>query len=96
MNEKNNLAAVVHYYKKKYRISYRLMAKALTENMVNASISYQSIFNWGKNNTEPNTRFLLLCLKAYMDWRRQFAIDCLEAKLPEVFEKVDNGIRLLV
>jgi len=29
---------------------------------------------------------LLVCAVAYKDWRRSWAIDCLKAKLPEVFE----------
>jgi hypothetical protein len=44
------------------------------------------VTNWCSGKTSPSTDFLLICAVVYTDYRRAWAIDCLKAKLPEVFE----------
>jgi hypothetical protein len=90
------VALVTEEYRKREGLTYRAFADAITEHMVNVSISHPTIINWEKGCTEPPTDFLLLCLVIHQDWRRQFAIDALAAKLPEVFMRAGNGIRLLI
>ena len=97
MNEtRNPLSQVTSSYRKKLDLTYRSFAEALNEHLVNTGISHQSIANWEKGITDPTTDFLLVCLVVHEDWRRQFAIDCLVAKLPEVFERVDGTIHMMV
>jgi transcriptional regulator with XRE-family HTH domain len=98
MNETTNLEAiVVNRYRTSLRMSYRTFADALNKHLVNTSVTYMAVMNWEKGINEPSTDFLLICLVVYprSDWRNQFAMDALVAKLPEVFERYDGGLRIL-
>lgn len=66
-------------------MTHQQFADALTASLVNTNISRVSVTNWANGKTEPSTDFLLVCISAYTDWRRQFANDCLKIKLPETF-----------
>jgi len=97
MNESINPTAIVtSEYRERLDLTYRAFAEALNEHLVNMSISHVTIMNWEKGITDPNERFVLTCLVAYRDWRRQWAIDVLCGTLPEVFERENNNIRMLV
>ena len=96
MNETTNLLAIVaSEYRKRRGMTYRAFAEALTEHLVNTSISHASVMNWEKGMTEPSTDFLLTCLVVHNDWRAEWAIDCLCAKLPAVFDRNIDG-RLII
>lgn len=96
MNETTNpISLLTIKYRKNVEESYRGFAESLTEHLVNTGISHVSVQNWEKGMTDPNTDFLLICLVVHQDWRRQWAIDCLCAKLPEVFERVDDRLQIL-
>jgi transcriptional regulator with XRE-family HTH domain len=98
MNETTNpIALVTIKYRKDKDMTYRAFAGELGAKTVNLSISHASIMNWEKGMTEPGTDFLLRCLVIHekSDWRHQYAIDCLQAKLPDVFERVNGSIRIL-
>lgn len=97
MNESKFPAAVVTAeYRQKLNLTYRAFADALNQSLRNTSTTHASVMNWEKGITDPDTTFVLACLVAYADWRRQWAIDVLCRALPEVFERVDSRIRLLV
>lgn len=97
MNESNFPAAIVtSEYRERLGLTYRAFADALNEWMINLSISHVTIMNWEKGITDPNERFVLTCLVVYQDWRRQWAIDVLCSTLPEVFERENSSIRMLV
>ena len=70
-------------------MTHQQFADALTQSLVNTGISRVSVTNWANGKSEPSTDFLLSCVVAYTDWRRQFANDCLKIKSPEAF---DSGI----
>jgi transcriptional regulator with XRE-family HTH domain len=70
-------------------MTHQQFADALTQSLVSTGISRVSVTNWANGKSEPSTDFLLQCVAAYGDWRRQFANDCLRIKLPETF---DSGI----
>lgn len=98
MNETTNpVAIVINKYRTRMDLTYRAFAEALNQHLVNTSVTYATVMNWEKGQTEPGTDFLLICLVVYPkgDWRTQFAIDALAAKLPEVFERHDGGLRIL-
>lgn len=97
MNETTNPSAIVTgKYRKRLGMTYRSFADALNEHLINTGISHTSVANWEKGITDPSTDFLLVCMVAHSDWRRQFAIDCLCAKLPEVYERDETGrLRML-
>jgi len=89
------LAQITNTYRRAVDQTYRGFAELLNEHLVNTNITYASVMNWERGMTVPNTDLLLVLLMVHGDWRRQFAIDCLCAKLPEVFERADGGIRIL-
>jgi hypothetical protein len=70
-------------------LTHEKFADAITESLVNTNVSRVAVTNWTNDKSEPNTDFLLICLVAYSDWRRVWALDCLKVKLPEVF---DSGV----
>jgi len=63
----------------------RSFAEALTQS-VRSNLTHASIHNWRRGKQEPETDFLLQCLIAYSDWRQDWALEMLQAKLPEVFD----------
>lgn len=79
-----NVAVVVEQALDREGLTLRGMAEKLTES-VKVEISHESVHGWRRGSSEPRTDFLLQVLIAYSDWRRDFALACLEAKLPEVF-----------
>ena len=100
MNETTNPTAIVtqRYRQDLKRMTYRAFAEALNEKQVNGSVSHATVMNWEKGMTEPDTDYLLrlMVIHPVGDWRRQFAIEVLQAKLPEVFERTNNGMRILI
>jgi transcriptional regulator with XRE-family HTH domain len=84
-------AIVTNQYRTRLGLTYRAFAEALNERLMNTSVTHSTVMNWEKGLTEPETDTLLVCLVAYNDWRMQFAIDCLCAKLPEVYERDETG-----
>ena len=67
-------------------LTQQQFADEITASLVNTNISRVSVTNWCNGKSSPSTDFLLLCAIAYKDWRRTWAMTCLKAKLPEVFE----------
>ena len=97
MNETTNPTSIVTAaYRKRLDLTYRAFADAMNAHLVNTSVTHASVINWEKGMTDPNTDFLLTCLVVHQDWRRQWAMDCLCAKLPEVFERINATIRILI
>lgn len=66
-------------------------ADALNASLRNTGVSRVSVSNWLNGKYEPETDFLLLVMMVYNDWRMEWAIRCLCAKLPEVFALDDQG-----
>lgn len=86
MNGINNRGTqVTAIYRKQQDMTYRAFADALNEHLVNTSVAHATVMNWEKGCTEPSTDFLLTCLVVYTDWRADWSVECLCAKLPEVF-----------
>ena len=98
MNETTNPTSLVtSEYRKRLVLTYRAFADALNEHLVNTSVSHVSVANWEKGMMDPNTDFLLniLTVHAPESWQTQWAIDCLCAKLPVVFDR-DEERKLLI
>jgi hypothetical protein len=70
-------------------MTHEKFANALNESLRNTGVTRTAITNWSNDRAEPNTDFLLICMTAYSDWRREWALECLKVKLPEIF---DSGI----
>jgi predicted XRE-type DNA-binding protein len=66
-------------------------ADAMNASLRNTGVSRVSVSNWLNGKYEPMTDFLLLVMMVYSDWRMEWAIDCLCAKLPEVFARNQHG-----
>ena len=78
--------AVVRQYLEASGATQGKFAEALNESLLNTNVSRVSVSYWLNGKYEPETDLLLILLVVYSDWRKNFAIDCLMAKLPEVFE----------
>lgn len=86
MEEPVKVSNVMKAYIDSYKLTQEKFAVQLTESLVNTNISRVSVTNWSNGKSLPSTDFLLLCAVVYDDWRRSWAMACLRAKLPEVFE----------
>lgn len=86
MQEEVKVSDVMKVYMKSYGLTQQEFADELTASLVNTNISRVSVTNWCNGKSSPSTDFLLVCAVAYEDWRRSWAMSCLKAKLPEVFE----------
>lgn len=91
MNEEKTIADVVKQYRERQGLSQEKLIEALTEGLINVNYTRQAVSRWEKKLDEPNTDFLLLVMMVYADWRMQWAIDMLCAKLPEVFTRDQHG-----
>ena len=86
MQEDAKISDVMKAYMESYSLTQQKFADGLTASLVNTNISRVSVTNWCNGKSSPSTDFLLVCAVAYEDWRRSWAMSCLKAKLPEVFE----------
>ena len=86
MQEALKIEDVMKAYMDSYSLTQEKFASQLTASLVNTNISRVSVTNWCNGKSSPSTDFLLVCAVAYEDWRRSWAMSCLKAKLPEVFE----------
>lgn len=86
MQETVKIATVMKSYMDSYGLTQEKFAAQITASLVNTNISRVSVTNWCNGKSSPSTDFLLVCAVAYEDWRRSWAMSCLKAKLPEVFE----------
>jgi len=77
---------VVRRYLDASQLTQDKFAEALNESLINTNVSRVSVSHWLNGKYEPETDLLLVLLCVYGDWRLRFAVDCLTAKLPEVFE----------
>lgn len=89
MQEPIKIADVMKAYMDQYNLTQEKFAAQITSSVVNTKISRVSVTNWCNSKSSPSTDFLLLCAIVYKDWRRSWAMACLKAKLPEVF---DSGV----
>jgi hypothetical protein len=86
MQEQNKVKDVMKAYMDSYNLTQAEFAAQITASLVNTNISRVSVTNWCNSKSSPSTDFLLVCAVVYEDWRRSWAMSCLKAKLPEVFE----------
>lgn len=85
MNEELKVKDVMQAFKARQTLTHQQFADAVTDSLKNTEISRVSVTNWCNGKSSPDTDFLLICAVAYVDWRRSWAMECLKAKLPEVF-----------
>jgi hypothetical protein len=86
MQENYTVKNVMKTYMDAYGLTQQKFADSITQSLVHTDISRVSVTNWCGGKSSPSTDFLLVCAAVYEDWRRAWAVDCLKAKLPEVFE----------
>ena len=73
-------------------VTQEQFGEMLVEGLVNVPLSRTSVSSWENGKYEPDSDLLwALAVRHYgtRDWRLLFAMQCLRAKLPDVF---DNGI----
>jgi len=86
MKDEITINQITKSYLKSLALTQDKFASSITESLKNTEISRVSITNWVNGKSSPSTDFLLVCAIAYSDWRSRWAIKCLSAKLPEVFD----------
>ena len=77
------------------KVTQEHFAELVIEGLINVSVSRGSVVAWENGKYDPPTDLLLILIARYHgtnDWRRTFAMECLKAKLPEVF---DSGVIVL-
>ena len=84
--QETKVKEVMKAYMESYELTQEKFAAQITASLVDTNISRVSVTNWCNSKSSPSTDFLLLCAVVYDDWRRSWAMSCLKAKLPEVFE----------
>ena len=89
MQEAIKVTEVMKAFLESYNLTQEKFAEQITASLVNTEISRVSVTNWCNGKSSPSTDFLLLCAVVYRDWRKTWAVSCLKAKLPEVF---DSGL----
>jgi len=70
-------------------ISQQEFGEMLVEGLVNVPLSRNSVSSWENERYEPDDGLLwALVVRHYgtSDWRLRFAMQCLQVKLPDVFE----------
>jgi transcriptional regulator with XRE-family HTH domain len=80
-------------FQREQMLTQRAFAAKLTESL-KEDISHVTVMHWLNGRTEPQTDLLFQTASLYEDWRRTWAIECLRAKLPEVFDDADVLERL--
>jgi DNA-binding XRE family transcriptional regulator len=91
MSETVKVENVVKKYRQARTMTQEQFSDALSHSLVNTGLSRVAVTNWESGKSEPGTDFLLMVMMVYSDWRMEFAIDCLCAKLPEVFVRDERG-----
>ena len=82
-----NFQEVVKEYRRIQGLSVRGFAEKLTEELVNISVSGETISKWENDpNRAPDLYLFFNCITTYTDWRRSFAVDALMALMPQVFK----------
>jgi len=67
-------------YKYRAGMSYRTFSAKLSEIV---PVSYQAVANWETGESVPLTEMLLILYIRATDWRKQFASDCLAARISD-------------
>jgi len=57
----------------------------------NKPYSFSAFSRWENGLDEPSTDWLLLVITVFQDWKREFGINCLCAKLPEIYARDERG-----
>lgn len=86
----SRISQIVRAYRAEQGLTLRGMANALKDQLREtrfANLSAQAIGLWEKG-TNPFPVFLLRVSRTYDDWRREFALDCLAAMEPDLYEPV--------
>jgi hypothetical protein len=87
MND-NSIAWVVMKYLVHQGLTLRDFAAALSQDLGDGfKITHPTVINWRDGKTLPETDFLALVAIRYRDWRRDFALECLALKKPEVWSE---------
>ena len=91
MKDQMKIQEITQKYIEQAHLTQEKFADAMNASLRNTNVSRVSVSNWLNGRYEPETDFLLVVMMVYSDWRMEWAIQCLCAKLPEVFEMDANG-----
>ena len=71
---------------KKYRIDQKLALRDFGNLL---GVTHTTIANWESGSTVAGKYHLLALAMRYSDWRRDFALDCIQAIDPSYFETAE-------
>lgn len=88
-----SFAAVATFHRKAQKLTQEGMAQALSEKVRSNTLAQtrQAVSLWEQGKTEPLLEDLFWVLLIYSDWRMEFAIDAICAKMPELFVRDEHG-----
>lgn len=92
-NHHPSFAAVTRAYRETQNLTQDDFARALSEKIRSTTLpqTRQGISLWEQGKTEPTLEDLFWMLMIYGDWRMEYAIDGICAKMPEVFTRDEHG-----
>ncbi len=93
--EEINFASVPKKYRKIQNLSQENFGNVLCEEMADVSLTGQAISLWEREKEEPRLKFLFRVFRLYDDWRRDFAIDAIIAKMPDVFVRKNGALTVV-
>lgn len=76
---------MIKHIVKKYIAGRTIRSFADSLSVNGTSISHATIINWRSGRTEPTTDYLVTLVTKTSDWRRDFALECLASKKPDVW-----------
>ena len=93
--EEINFASVTKQYRKEQSLSQEKFGEALSVEIEKWDLTSQAISLW-ENGSSPSFYDLFLVWMTYSDWRKEWAIDCIVAKMPKAFSRDENGALTVV
>lgn len=93
----NGFAAVTKAHREAQGLTQEKFAEALLQNCRSQTLpqTRQGVSLWEQGKTEPMLEDLFWIMLIYSDWRMQWAIDAICAKMPEVFARDQFGLVVL-
>jgi transcriptional regulator with XRE-family HTH domain len=79
------ISEIVRSCRTKQALSQEKFGDILCEKLPGVKLSRQAVSNWERGAQTPDYMFLVAVLKAYGDWRFDFAHECLQVLRPEVW-----------
>ena len=89
--EENSFASITKKYRRNEMLSQKNFGAAICVAMNNFSLTPQAISLWENGSPGPSLEDLFRVYLNCSDWRKDWAIDSLVARVPDVLARAENG-----